>query len=175
MDGIIDRMIRAAKLDPELYEEVEADGGATVQAGVVVAVSSLAGGIGAVSLVGVTGLFLLTAAALLSWVVWATVIYVVGAKILPEPQTEADVPQLLRTLGFAATPGVIRIFGVVPVLGALAAIVSMLWTLAAMVIAVRQALDYQSTGRAVAVCVIGLLLQIAVNLIVLRPFLADGV
>ena len=175
MDGIIERMVRAAKLDPELYEEVEADTDATFQAGVVVALSSLAGGIGAVSLVGMTGLFLLTAAALLSWVVWATVIYVVGAKMLPEPQTEADVPQLLRTLGFAATPGLIRIFGVVPVLGAFAAIVSMFWTLAAMVIAVRQALDYESTARAVGVCVIGLLLQIAVNLIVLRPFLADGV
>src|SRR5690606_5698744 len=105
------------------------------------------------------------------WVVWALVIYVVGTRLLPQPATQADMGQLLRTLGFAATPGLLRVFGVVPGVGALVLIVSSLWSLAAMVVAVRQALDSDRTGRAIAVCVIGWILQI---LIIAVPFVLLG-
>jgi hypothetical protein len=81
---------------------------------------------------------------------------------MPEPATKSDVGELVRTTGFAATPGLLRVFGVIPMLGWLVVIAAWLWTLAAMVVAVRQALDYQSTARAVAVCVIGFIGQLAV-------------
>ena len=127
MNQLINRMIRAAKLEVSLYEEVEADGSATAQAAAVVAISSLATALGAYSVVGAGGVIMVAATALIGWVASATVIYVIGAKLLPEPQTEADIGQLLRTLGFASAPGVIRIFGSIPVLGAVAVIAAFFW------------------------------------------------
>jgi hypothetical protein len=174
MNQIIDRMIRAAKLDVELYEEVEADQSATLQAAAVVAISSLSAALGAISIVGISGVVVVALAAILGWVAWAAVVYIIGAKILPEEQTEADIGQLLRTLGFASAPGVIRIFGAVPFLGGIAVLVASLWTLVTMVIAVRQALDYESTGRAVAVCVLGFIVQVFVFSILLAPFAASA-
>ncbi len=72
---------------------------------------------------------------------------------------EADVGQLLRTIGFASSPGLLRILGIVPGMTGIVFIVCALWMLVAMVIAVRQALDYHGTGRAIAVCLIGWLVQ----------------
>jgi hypothetical protein len=160
-----DRMIRAAKLDINLYEEVEADKQAMGQAMTVVILSSLAAGVGSISSVGVSGIFWGTIAALAGWFIWAFLTYFIGTRLLPEPQTRADLGELLRTTGFSSSPGVLRVFGVVPVLGSLVFFVTAIWMLVAMVIAVRQALDYKSTGRAVGVCVLGWLVQIVVILL----------
>ena len=161
MNGIGSRMIRAAKLNVDLYEEVEADTGATRQAMLVVVLSSVAAGIGS-SGSGISGLLGGVLAALVGWFIWAFLTYVIGTKLLPAPQTEADLGQLLRTTGFSSSPGVIRALGVVPFLAPIVMFVASVWMLIAMVIAVRQALDYDSTGRAVGVCIIGWLVQLAV-------------
>ena len=162
MASLTDRMIRAAKLDVSLYEEVEQDRDAFGQAMTVVILSSLATGVGAVSGVGIRGLIFGTLAALVGWFVWAFLAYFIGTRILPQPQTQADLGQLLRTTGFSSAPGVLRILGVVPFLRGLVLFATAVWMLVAMVIAVRQALDYTSTGRAVAVCVLGWLVQAAI-------------
>ena len=156
------RMIRAAKLDANLYEEVEADHGATRQAAAVVIISSIAAGMGALPGGAFSGLIFITLASLLGWVVWALMTYWIGTRLLPEPQTHADLGQMLRTTGFSSSPGVIRILGLVPGLGLMTALVGVIWMLIAMVIAVRQALDYSSTGRAVGVCVIGWIIQLVI-------------
>jgi hypothetical protein len=96
------------------------------------------------------------------WFIWAGLTFLIGTKILPEPQTKADLGELLRTIGFSASPGVLRIFGMIPLLGGLIALAASVWMLVAMIVAVRQALDYTSTGRAVGVCVIGWLVQVAI-------------
>jgi len=152
-------MVRAAKLDVNLYEEVEADKQAMGQAMGVVVLASLAAGIGSVGTTGISGLLLGTVAALVGWFIWAFITFFVGTKLLPEPQTEADYGELLRTTGFSSSPGVLRILGVVPLLGTIIFVVCGIWMLVAMVIAVRQALDYKSTWRAVGVCLIGWIIQ----------------
>ncbi len=154
-----DRMIRAAKLDANLYEEVEADKSAMGQAMGVVVLSSVASGIASFSILGVGGLLMGTVAALIGWYVWAFITYFIGTKLLPEPQTSADQGELLRTIGFSSSPGVIRILGIIPGLYWLVSIVASVWMLVAMVIAVRQALDYSNTLRAVGVCFIGWVIQ----------------
>ena len=159
MDDFLERMIRASRLDPELYEEVEADPALLGQSAAVVVLSSVAAGVGVTGIGGASGLVLGTIAALLGWVVWAALIYLIGTKLFPEPQTESDMGELLRTLGFAAAPGVLRVFGVVPLLGPIVVVVVSGWMLAAMVVAVRQALDYESTFRAIGVCLVGFLIQ----------------
>jgi len=162
MTNLTARMIRAAKLDARLYEEVEADEGMLKPAMLVVVLSSLAAGIGASLHGGVGGLVLGIVAALIGWYLWAFLAYWIGTKLLPEAQTQADLGQLLRTTGFSSAPGVIRILGVIPGATALVFGVASIWMFVAMVVAVRQALDYSSTLRAVGVCVIGWLIQMAV-------------
>lgn len=159
MNTFFDRMIRAAKLDVELYEEVEADRGALGQAMAVVVLSSVATGIGSAGGSGYGGLVATTLAALVGWFFWAYLTYFIGTKVLPEPQTRADYGELLRTIGFSSSPGLIRVLGVVPGLGKIVLFATAAWMLAAMIIAVRQALDYRSTLRAVGVCMIGWVVQ----------------
>lgn len=156
----VERMIGAAKLNPAVYEEVEADKNATGQATLVVVLASVAAGIGSLEF-GLGGLVVGTLGALLSWYVWAYLTYFIGARFFPEPQTSADHGELLRTLGFAASPGILRVFGAVPYLPVIVLLITGIWTLVTTVIAVRQALDYKSTGRAIGVCIVGWLVQAA--------------
>ncbi len=157
MAGLIDRMVRAAKLDANVFEEVEHDRGATAQALAVVVMASAAGGLG---LGGGLGAVVIGAVvALAGWWVWAFLTFWIGTRLLPEPTTCADQGELLRTIGFASTPGILRIFGLVPGLRRLAFLVAGVWALIAVVIAVRQALDYRSTWRAIVVCLVGWLIQ----------------
>ena len=154
----INRIIRACKFDVSLYEEVEADSSATLQAASVVVLSSIAAGIGSISL-GASNFLMAPLLSLISWYIWAYLIYLIGAKLFPEPNTKADHGQLLRTIGFSSAPGLIRVFGLTPELMSITFIGAGIWMLVAMVIAVRQALDYESTWRAIGVVVIGFLVQ----------------
>ena len=165
MPSMVNRMIRAAKLDIHLYEEVEADRGALGQAMGVVVLSSVAGGIGGGALRGLSGVLVGTIGALIGWFIWAGLTYLIGTKVLPEPQTRADLGELLRTIGFSSSPGIIRLLGLIPGLRAAVFLISSIWMLVAMVIAVRQALDYRSTLRAVGVCMIGWVIQVLVLLL----------
>ena len=167
MASLVGRMIRAAKLDVGLYEEVEADTGATRQAMLVVVLSSVAAGIGSVGGAGLKGLLLGALSALTAWYIWAFLTYFIGTRLLPESQTEADVGQLLRTTGFSSSPGLLRILGILPGFTGIVFLGCHVWMLVAMVIAVRQALDYHGTGRAIAVCLIGWVVQVAITVLVM--------
>ena len=164
MTSFIGRIVGAAQLRVATYEEVEADATATVQAMVVVLIASVAAGIGSAELgeSGVRSIVLGTIGSLVGWVVWAFMTYVIGTRLLPEPQTQADIGQLMRTLGFAQAPSLARVLAAIPVVGPLLLVLVLIWVLVAMVIAVRQALDYSSTWRAIAVCGIGWVIAIAV-------------
>ncbi len=161
MASFSERMIGAAKLDVSIYEEVERDIGATGQAMAVVVLSSVAAGIGSAG-GGLRLLIASTVAALVGWIVWAALTFVIGTKLLPEPTTRSDIGELLRTIGFASSPGILQVLGIVPFLGPVIRPVIWIWMLIAFVVAVRQALDYHGTGRAVLVCVIGFVAYVVV-------------
>jgi len=170
MTNFKDRIIRAAKLDVKLYEEVEADKGALRQAMGVVVLSSIAAGLGSIERIGFSGILIGTITALISWYVWAYLTYFIGTKLLPEPKTKADHGELLRTVGFSSSPGLIRVLGIIPGLARIVFLVAAIWMLVAMVIAVRQALDYQSTLRAVGVCIIGWIIQSLILMLIFSIF-----
>ena len=174
MASLTERMLGAAKLDAATYEEVENDATATPQAMLVVVVANLAAGVGVLRDVGFGGLLLAALISLVGWYVWAFVTFFVGTRFLPGAKTQADVGQLLRTIGFSASPGLIRVLGIVPGLNWLVSPIAGIWMLVAMVVAVRQALDYETTGRAVAVCAIGFVINILV-LVVLGAILGVSV
>ena len=163
---MIRRMIGAAKLDTAIYEEVEADTSATRPALTVVALVALATGIGTFGSGGLVGLVVGIAAGMGLWALWAWITYFVGTPLLKTAETNADWGQLARTLGFAQSPGVIKALGFIPVLGPLVFAIASIWQLVAMVIAIRQALDYSSTWRAVGVAVVGFIPYAVVSSIV---------
>ena len=164
------RLMGASVLDVDTYEEVEADRGATTQALVVVLASSLASGIGASGFISggrpgvelIEGVFVWSAISLIASAAWALLVFEIGGRLLPEPETSVDVGELLRTIGFASAPGLLRVFGIVPELALPVFVLTTVWMLVAMVVAVRQALDYRSTLRAVAVCAFGLGLALVI-------------
>ncbi len=164
MKNFKDRIIRAIKLDTHLYEEVEADKTSMMQAMGVVILSSIAAGVGIIAVSGFSGILSGTILALISWYIWAFLTFIIGTKLLPEKQTKADMGELLRTIGFASSPGLLRVFGIIPGLFNIVTIVSSAWMIVAMVIAVRQALDYKSTFRAVGVCLISWIIQVLILL-----------
>lgn len=173
MASFAERMIGAAKLDVHIYEEVERDRTAMRQAMTVVVLSAVAAGVGSVH-AGFRGLVAVSLAALVSWFIWGWLTYLIGTKLLPEPNTKADLGEMLRTIGFSSAPGMLRIFGFIPLLGGLISFTASIWMLAAMVVAVRQALDYSSTGRAVGVCLIGWLVYMAFAVIIAMAFGTGG-
>ena len=165
--SIVGRMIRACRLDVHLFEEVEGDRSATRQALSVVVLVALATGIASLGTTGISGLFVGVVVSIAGWGIWAGRVYLIGTKLLATQATHADWGQLARTLGFAQSPGIFRVLGVVPVVGTSIFLVVSIWMLIAMVIAVRQALDYTSTRRAIGVVLLGfipyvLLMSIAV-------------
>jgi hypothetical protein len=159
------RVIGAMKLQVSTFEDVEHDATATAQAATLVLAVGVASGLGSIAWMGVTGLLTSAVLGLLGWVIGAAVLWAVGTKLLPGRNTEADIGQLLRTVGFAEAPGLFSVFGLIPVLGGVVRLVVAVWSLVALVIAVRQALDYESTLRAVIVCVIAWAIMLFVMLI----------
>ena len=156
--NLIKRIFRAIKIDVELYEEVERDKSATMQAGLVVVLSSMAAGVGALQL-GASNFLLAPIFSLISWYVWAYIIYFVGVKLFPEKNTKSNHGELWRTIGFSSAPGLIRVFGVTPDLMAVTFIGSAFWMLACMVVGVRAALDFKSLWRALGVVIVAWLFQ----------------
>lgn len=147
---MIERMKGAAFLDIDTYEEVEADGGATGQAAGVVALVAVAQAIGASGL-GPRGMVTGMLAALLGWLVWAGITYLIGDKLLGGTATWGE---LLRTLGFAQAPGLLIILALIPILGWGVRLVVSVWVLVAGIIAIRQACDF-GTGKAILTAVLG--------------------
>ena len=159
---MIQRMIGAALLRTGTYEEVESDTSATLQAMLVVVVVSLA-------------LVLGVLASLAGWSFWAWITYFVGTKILSTPETHANWGQLARTLGYAQTPGLFKVFGFLPGIGPVIFFLASIWQLVAAVVAIRQALDYTSTWRAIAVAVIGFIGFAVVTGIVMVIFVSPDI
>ena len=169
MASFASRLVGAARLNAHTYEEVEADAHAFPQAMAAVILSALCAGIGTGAAEGVYSLAIDTGVALVGWLVWAWLTWFIGAKILPTKETHADLGQLLRTTGFAASPGVLRILALVTPAAPAILLLAHLWMLAAFVVAVRQALDYSSTWRALAVCFLGWVIYITALYLVTMP------
>jgi len=156
------RFIGALSLDASIFEEIEADRGAWIQSILVLVIASCGGRIAAIEF-GVTHSDRFIAGAIVALgglLVWVSVLAVIGTYALAQPQTRSNVPELLRTLGFATAPGVFLALAAIEPAAPIVVGIVFLWMLAAAVIAVRQALDYTGTGRAIAVCLLGGLLSL---------------
>lgn len=167
MSTFVRRVTGAMALRGKVFEEVEADRGATLQAMGVVLLAAVAAGIGVRGAgAPATAMPVILLLAVLAWPAWALLTLQIGTRLLPAPGTRSDIGEMVRTLGFAAAPGILRVVGVVPALSRPAFVITTVWMLGAMVVALRQALDYTSTARAFAVCLIGLVLTLIMVVVI---------
>ncbi len=154
----VGRMIGAARLNSDVYEEIEHDRGATPQAAIVVLGTSLAAGIGGVGEQGVIGLVAFTLAGLVGWAVYAWFAYFIGTRIFATEETSADWGEVARTLGFASSPRVLLILGLVPgIIGAVGFVVGV-WFILTTITALKASLE-MGTWRAVGTALVALIVQ----------------
>ena len=172
------RMIGAAMLRPQTFEEVEHDPATTIQAAMVVVIVAIATGIGRLGsgvegMSSGVGVFIGgVIVGLIGWAFWAWITYFIGTRLLRDQDTHADWGQLARTLGFAQSPGIFKVFGVIPGVGQAIFVIAAIWQLVAMVMAIRQALDYTSTWRAIVVALVGFIPYIIFQALVVTIVLA---
>jgi hypothetical protein len=162
----LNRIYRSIKIDPEVFDEVQKDKNATIAAGVVVVLSSLAAGVAATHL-GAVYFFLAPILSLVTWFVWAYIVYFVGVKLFPDPKTKTTHMALLRSIGFSSAPGMIRILGFNEDLMTVMFVGSSFWMLACMVVAVKQTLNYKSLWKALGIVIIAWFTQAFLLIIIL--------
>ena len=158
-----DRVVGAMKLDPRAFEDVENDPTAMGQAAGVIALAAVSAGLGNIWYGGISGIVFGVIAQLIAYAAWAVIIWLVGTKVMPDPATKADFPETFRTVAFAAAPGLLSIITIIPLIGWLLMFLIWLWTIAAMVVAVREVLDYSNTGKAIVVVIIGFIVNLCVT------------
>ncbi|UCD79983.1 MAG: hypothetical protein JSW26_00695 [Desulfobacterales bacterium] len=163
MNLFLERFFRAVKLDASLYEEIVADAGAMNQALIVVFIYGMATAFGSFGRTGTTGINIGIITTLLGWYVWAFMAYIIGARLLPEAETKTERKAVVRAMGFAAAPGLARLLGFVPGLGGVAVLVSSVWMVAAATVALKKALNYQNTPRALGVSIVSWILSALVQ------------
>jgi hypothetical protein len=164
-----DRVVGAMKLEASAYEDVERDPTAIGQSVGVIVLAAVAEGIGFIYYGGLPGIVRGAVTAIISFLIWSLIIWLVGTKLMPEPATKADYPETFRVLGFAAAPGLASVITIIPIIGWLFVLIIWLWRIAAMVVAVRQVLDYSTLGKAVVVVLIGFVINLCVTLLILAP------
>ena len=151
----LDRLFRAAKLDVTLYDEVAADTKTMFQSMMAVFVYSAASAYGNFGRAGVAGINFGMITTLFGWYVWAFSTYFIAVRLLPEAQTGGDRKSVLRAMGFATSPGLIRLLALIPDMGGAVFIVASIWMIVAAVVAIKRVLKFESTSRAAAACIIG--------------------
>lgn len=154
MSPFFSRAFRAAKLDASLFEEVLADTKAMTQAMIAVFLYGAAVAYGIFGRAGVAGINSAIFITLIGWYIWAFSTYIIGVRLFPETGTAADRKAFMRAMGFASSPGWLRLLGLVPEIGGAVFAVISIWMVVAAVVAVKKALNYTSTQRAAAITIV---------------------
>ncbi|HSC30047.1 MAG TPA: YIP1 family protein [Vicinamibacterales bacterium] len=171
MASLGERMVGAIRADVATFEEIERDPTALGQAVTVIVLAGVASLIGNIFRNGLTMGVMFLLATLIGYAIWTVLVVVIGTKLMPEPSTKAGFQEGFRVIGFAASPGVFNVLAIIPFLGPVISFFISIWMLVVMVIAVRSVLDYTSTGRAIVVCLIGMVVYWIINFAILMPLL----
>ena len=170
-----ERVVGALKLDANTFEDIERDRTAMGQAVGIIALAALASNLGQIWRLGFGVMLVGVCSSLVGYVIWSVVVWLAGTKLMPDPATKADFPETFRTIAFAAAPGLIGVVTIIPFLGWLLMLiltpVILIWSMAAMVVAVRSVLDYSETFKAVIVVLIGFVVNFILTIVLLAPLL----
>jgi hypothetical protein len=157
MASLQERVVGVLRLQASTFEEVEADASATPQAAIIVVAAAVSAAIGSFissPIAGVIGAVVVACLSLVGWAIGSFILLIVGTKILPGKNTQADFGQMLRTTGFASAPKLFGILVAIPLLGTLVSLAIAIWGLITMVVGVKAALDYDDYVKPIVVCII---------------------
>jgi hypothetical protein len=171
MADLTGRMIGAAQANVKTLSEIEADPNAFTQAVIVIVIAGVASLIGNIFRGGIVAGVIGLVGSLVGYALFSLLVFLIGTKVMPEPTTKADFNETFRTVGFAASPGVLNVLAIIPFLGPLISLLIAIWSLVIGVIAVREVLDYSNTGRAIIVCLIAFVACLIVYSLILLPIL----
>jgi uncharacterized membrane protein len=171
MADLTGRMIGAAKADVKTLTEIEADPNAFNQAVIVILIAGVSALVGNIFRAGIVAGIIGLVGELVGYFLFAFLVFLIGTKLMPEPSTKSDFNETFRTVGFAASPGALNFLAIIPVLGVLISFAIHVWSLVIGVIAVREALDYSNTGRAIIVCLLAFVAIVIVYMVLLVPIL----
>ena len=169
-----DRVVGAMKLDPSTFEDIERDPTAISQTVGVIALAAVSAGIGNIWYGGVSGIIFTLITMVIQYAVWAVMVWVIGTKLMPDPATKADLPETFRVIGFAAAPWVLGIVTIVPLIGWLFVFLLWVWSIAVMVVAVKQVLDYTDFGKPIIVVIIAFVVQLLVGMMMAGLFIGSA-
>jgi hypothetical protein len=169
---MIDRIMRAIRLDWTVFREIAEDQNAMTEAAIIVLVVTFLSGVGTfigslIADVGFGGALLaffgtwLISGVLIGWIGWAILTFFVGTTFF---QGRSDIPEMMRVLGYANAPNLLGIFGFIPCVGWLISLAGAILALIAGVIAVREAMEFDTT-KAIITVVIAWVIAFVISLI----------
>ncbi len=158
---MIDRIMRAIRLDWTVFREIAEDPNAMTEAAIIVTVVTFLSAVGTFigALIGELGMGTallgffsgwLISGILIGWIGWAVLTYFVGTLLF---QGKTDIPEMMRVLGYANAPNLLGIFGFIPCVGWLISLAGAILALIAGVIAVREAMEFDTTKAIVTVVI----------------------
>jgi hypothetical protein len=165
---VVDRIVRAIRLDWTVFREIAEDKSAIKEAAIIVLVVSLLSAIGG----GIaSGNFILSflvnwiVAILVGWIGWAILTYFVGSLLF---KGKSDIVEMMRVLGYASAPKLLGLFGFIPCVGWLIALAGWVLSLIAGFIAVREAMEFDTVDAIVTILiswVVALAISVIISLI----------
>lgn len=159
---MVDRIVRAIRLDWTVFREIAKDENAMSQAAIIVVIvaimSSLGAAIGSGSFF-VTLIVSLLLAILVNWIGWAILTYFVGTVLF---KGKSDIPEMMRVLGYANAPNLLGFFAFIPCVGWIIAIAGAILAFIAGFIAVREAMEFE-TSQAIITVLISWVIAFAIS------------
>ena len=157
-------VFKSIKLDRSLYKDNKNFGEAAIYfAGLIMILDGVAGAVAANTVVktaiGVSGL-----TAIITWFVWAILIYVIGVKLFPDKDTKIPFKKVLTAVGFAHAPGLIRFFAVTPELMIPIIFLTQFWIFAGLIISTRQILNLKSNLKSFGIVFMSFLIIVFLSI-----------
>lgn len=161
------RLKLALMVNQDFYEEVINDPKTQGHSLWVVALFAMTASFGIFSRVSGTAVNINLMVTLITWYIWAFTTYYIGTHFFSEKDTPRDRKAVMRIIGFASAPGILRLFSFIPYLSGLILLLSSVWMIYAASLALKRALNYTSMARAVGVTVLSFALSTFVQFILL--------
>ena len=157
-------IFRSIKLDKSLYKDPNTFGDLSLYyAGLNMVLDGVAGAI-ALGTLYKTNIIFSGVTALLSWLVWGALIYVIGIKLFPDPDTNTNFRKIMITVGLAHAPGLFRFFVFEPSLVVPIVFLTQFWIFASLIIGIRETLNFKSNFKSAGVIIIAFLIISIVSL-----------
>ena len=140
-------IFKSIKLDRTLYTDSKNFGDASIYfAGIIMILDGIAGAVAANTIVK-TAVAMSGLTAIITWLVWAVFIFVIGVKLFPDKQTKVPFKKVLTAVGFAHAPGLLRFFAVTPELMIPIIFLTQFWIFAGLIISTKHVLNLKSNFK----------------------------